>query len=163
MPNGGSDCCAHCTHNLATQKYGPFRDSKSDSWRYDWLMDSECGLRHIRVPYTHRTFCANFKSWRFEAEPEPVLGPIFSLGHSEAGVTYPRIPWHGDHQPFLNQITGECAVCSREIVPAVGVVSDKGDLLKFCCNAHYMRWWFSANPSEELPYDYRQLRDPDTV
>lgn len=162
MPNGGTDCCAHCSHNLATQKYGPYKDSESVSWKHDWLMDSECGLRRIRVPYTHQTFCANFRSWRDQAEKEQILGPIYSQGHSEPGVTYPRIPWHEDNQPHLNQIVGACSVCSRQIVPAVGVISE-GDLLKFCCNAHYMRWWYTAHPGEELAYDYGRLRDPDTV
>ena len=161
MPNGGSDCCAFCAHNLASQEIGPFELGSSKEVHEQWRARSACVLRRVGVPLPMSTFCANFARCGTEVVPRPLEGPVYAQGHSEPTVTYPRLPWHGEDQPWFWDVAGICSVCGREIEEGIKVTTD-GWVYKFCCNSHYMRWWFEQHPDEPLHYRYDQLGDPDS-
>jgi hypothetical protein len=160
----GSHCCAFCLHNMATKRFGiyPMGLFTRKSKVTDWISLSACSLRKVRVPFPHDTYCSN---WTFnEANVEaPVDGPIYTTGHVEENVIYPHIPWHGSFQPDFQEIEGTCSVCKRKIEQGVAVASGDGYVFKFCCNSHYMKWWFENHPGEKLLYSYHQLHDPDGV
>ena len=173
MPNGGSDCCMNCTYNIAVQKLGRFPKGtvlkKKEKEQEEWRALSECSLRKVNVNFTSGTFCANFRRIGEDAIPVPVVEPIYAEGYTEKKWTYPRIPWNGNYEVFLvgRELLGDkvavCNVCERVLENGLIVRVSESDVLAFCCNAHYMRWWFDCHPEEELAYSYHELHDPDAV
>ena len=166
MGNGGGDCCLQCAHNVAGQRLGRYpmglftRRRAKDKW----LALSECSLRDVRIERPFGTYCANFRYLGTDATSDGIEGPIYAAGFTEERCTYPRIPWHGDHEVF--QVSQEmlnadvrCFVCDREAGAWLLVVDD-GSAHVFCCNAHYMKWWREAHAGESLHYSYDELEDP---
>ena len=173
MPNGGSDCCMNCAYNVAVQKLGRLSfdsgDPNNDEKQKEWRVLSACSLRKIRVNNIMGTFCANCRPAEEEAIHCEIEGPVYASGYHEESWTYPRIPWHGENEVF--QVSRElfegnvplCDLCDRELEKGLLVMVSDDKAVAFCCNSHYMRWWFERHPDEKVAFDFSRLYDPDAV
>ena len=145
MPNGGPDNCASC----------PFNGALSDPEKYPQWVDADrafCTLRDTRIEVAHWTYCWNVHSKNTTAE-----GPIYSCGHPQEGVLYPRIPWHEDQAPVVGGAEGNCVICERPceeglFISSIQVQADQ-EAKTFCCNAHYVVWWMDRHPAEEIKFN----------
>ena len=142
MPNGGSDHCGNCRHNVpkvdGVATYAQRRDS------------AFCTVRNVSVRTvagSGTVYCANHY-----LDDKTSVGPMFqSWGDHE------RIPYHGYgvNNPH-GCTTSACALCgapSKQEERGVEVVDEKLGVLQFCGTRHYVRWWKQVHPGVSLKWD----------
>ena len=153
MANGGHDNCLTCGFNRANSGqwgFPPEEDLEA------WTRPGHCTIRQTDIPNPLMTFCANYRTR--ETAPR---GEIYSEGLTEEACTYPRIPWHAGQGPRMKDSAGQCGVCGRSFTRGIRLALRDGSTLRFCCNAHYLKWWRQQHPGEVLAYDYSMMKDPD--
>jgi hypothetical protein len=137
MPNGGSDCCVGCGFNSA---------NKGQWWQETegWRTRSSCIIRDgIPLSNPAYTYCRNYATRSTEA-----TGPIYASGlHSTPD--YERIPWNGAYEPSVN-VPAVCVICGRAVEEGVTVAVDRQTTIGACSHDHYIEWWMSVHPGEEL-------------
>lgn len=136
MPNGGSDHCGNCRHNVPKVVGAATREQRRDS--------AYCTVRNIAVRASTSTYCAN----HYTSGKLPI-GPMFGAFHE-----HERIPYHGTCYPRACT-TSACKVCSAPSGQGKGVAVTDEELgtLQFCGSRHYVRWWKQAHPGEPLKWD----------
>lgn len=134
MPNGGSDNCGECIHNIGKNNniFPP---------------EAFCKIRQISPQNPFWTYCENFFS-----EEKEIIGLVYSKGIYEEGYT--RIPWHHVYEPS-ESTDGICAICKKEYQEGLKVEIEGKKIRGFCCNAHYIRWWKQNHKNETLSVEYK--------
>ncbi len=136
MPNGGSDNCRNCRHNVPKVVGTATHEQKRES--------AFCTVRNMAVRDSLWTYCAN----HYVDEKTPI-GPMFG-----AVDDYVRVPYHGASYP-RRCVTSACKLCGAPSTEKEGVeVSDeRSGTLQFCSSRHYVRWWKQVHPGEVLKWD----------
>lgn len=134
MPNGGSDCCANCSHNRALQEMA-HPDSEN----------SHCTLRDVKITDPFWTYCDNFDRYPEKRNVVPV-GWIYASGLYDKG--HVRIPWNDRNEPRL-EVLVRCVICGQKTNKGIEVDHD-GHSLGFCTNRHYVRWWKKLHQDDTL-------------
>jgi hypothetical protein len=144
MPNGGPDCCGNCAHNRAVQEMAHPHPEHPDRFR----QLSHCTLRGVMVPNPFWTYCRNFVYGKHPEARNRSEVPVGWMSASGLYEGYVRIPWHGTNEPRV-AVPATCAICGRQTERGIEVDHD-GQRIGFCTNRHYVQWWNTLHPDDEL-------------
>ena len=136
MPNGGSDHCGNCRHNVPKVDGAATREQRRDS--------AFCTVRNVAVRASTYTYCANHY-----VEDKTPIGPMFGSYND-----HERIPYHGVSYPHMCTALA-CKLCGAPSKEGGGVkvTDEKLGVLQFCGSRHYVKWWKQMHPGEALKWD----------
>ena len=136
MPNGGSDNCGNCPHNVPKVAGTATHEQRRES--------AFCTVRNVAVHASLWTYCAN----HYVSEKTPI-GPMFG-----SVVDHERIPYHGGDRP-RSCVTSACKICGAPSKEKEGVqiTDERAGVLQFCSGRHYVGWWKQEHPGELLKWD----------
>lgn len=144
MLNISSQNCGTCGFNRSLKVVDGFLQS---------VGQGHCNIRDVAIADPFRTYCLNWFSLsrllkeNVDRDKSP-RGPILALGIYE--VAHCTVPWHDRNEPRVIS-RGRCYVCNNTFNEGIEVDADDGTVRKFCCCAHYLRWWSKLHPETELP------------
>ncbi|MBC8256410.1 MAG: hypothetical protein H8E85_03795 [Candidatus Marinimicrobia bacterium] len=150
MPNGGPDCCGNCSHNKSVQKMAHPQPERTEEF---WEL-SHCTLRDVNISNPFWTYCSNFNYGKNPEKrnlSEKIIGFITASGLYEG---YVRIPWNDKLEPKISTST-ICSICKRMVDYGIDV-NHKGDVIGFCTNKHYLKWWVTIHGKNDYNPDNYQ-------